>query len=58
MEGPHGAPPSETVSGKRMTLEALKRIQREIEAVHVLRLREQGKCESLGDSSHRAFQLK
>ena len=45
-----------------MTLEALKQIQREIdleiEAACTLRLREQGKSESLDDSSHRAFQLK
>ena len=34
VEGPHGVPSSETISGTRMTLEALKRIQREIEAVH------------------------
>ena len=41
-----------------MTLEALKQIQRETEAAYTLRLREQGKSESLDDSSHRAFQLK
>ena len=41
-----------------MTLEALKQIQREIETACTLRLREQGKSESLDDSSHRAFQLK
>ena len=34
VEGPHGVPSSKTISGTRMTLEALKRIQREIEAVH------------------------
>ena len=33
-EGPHGVPSSETISGTRITLEALKRIQRKIEAVH------------------------
>ena len=33
VEGPHGVPSSKTISGTRMTLEALKRIQREIEAV-------------------------
>ena len=41
-----------------MTLEALKQIQREIEAAYTLRLREQGQSESLDDSSHSAFQLK
>ena len=34
VEGPHGVPSSKTISGTRMTLEALKRIQREIEALH------------------------
>ena len=34
VEGSHGVPSSKTISGTRMTLEALKRIQREIEAVH------------------------
>ena len=34
VEGPHGVPSSKTLSGTRMTLEALKRIQREIAAVH------------------------
>ena len=34
VEGPHGVPSSKTISGTRMTLEALKRIQSEIEAVH------------------------
>ena len=34
VEGPHGVPSSKTISGTTMTLEALKRIQREIEAVH------------------------
>ena len=33
-EGPHGVPSSETISGTRITLEALKRIQRKIEALH------------------------
>ena len=34
VEGPHGVPSSKTISGTRMTLEALKRIQREIKAVN------------------------
>ena len=34
VEGPHGVSSSKTISGTRMTLEALKRSQREIEAVH------------------------
>ena len=34
VEGPPGVPSSKTISGTRMTLEALKRIQREIEALH------------------------
>ena len=33
-EGPHGVPSSKAILRTRMTLEALKRIQREIEAVH------------------------
>ena len=46
VEGPHGVPSSKTISGTRIILEALKRIQREIEAAQS-RLREQGKCEIL-----------
>ena len=34
VEGPHGVPSFKTYSGTRMTLEALKRIKREIEAVN------------------------
>ena len=34
VEGSHGVPSSQTISGTRMTLEALKRIQREIKAVN------------------------
>ena len=34
VEGSHGVASSKTISGTRMTLEALKRIQREIEAVN------------------------
>ena len=34
MEGPQGVPSYQTISGTRMTLEALKRIQREIKAVN------------------------
>ena len=34
VEGPHGVPSSKTISGTRMTLEALKRIKSEIEAVN------------------------
>ena len=34
VEGPHGVPSSKTISGTRMTLEALKRIKLEIEAVN------------------------
>ena len=34
VEGPHGVPSSKTFSATRMTLEALERIQREIEALH------------------------
>ena len=34
VEGAHDVTSSKTISGTRMTLEALKRIQREIEAVY------------------------
>ena len=34
VEGPHSVPSSKTISGTRMTSQVLKRIQREIEAVH------------------------
>ena len=34
VEGPHGIPSSKTISGSGMTLEALKRIKSEIEAVN------------------------
>ena len=34
VEGPHGVPSSKTISGIRMTLEALKRIKREIETIN------------------------
>ena len=34
VDGPYGVPSSKTVSGIRMTLNALKRIKNEIEAVN------------------------
>ena len=35
VEGPHGVPSSKTIFGIRMTLEALKRIKGEIEAIYL-----------------------
>ena len=34
VESPHSVPSSKTISGTRMTLQVLKQIRREIEAVH------------------------